>query len=238
MIDINFSKILFLDIETVPQKPLYEELSERMKKHWDRKASFLATDGETPEDLYNRAGIYSEFGKIIVISVGYLQKKQETAYRLIVKAISSDDETKILIYFNNFLKQYFNTYEHYLCAHNGREFDFPYIARRMIVNSIKPASILDTQGLKPWEVRHLDTMQMWKFGDYKHFTSLDLLAEIFGIDSPKQDIDGSQVADVYWKEKDLKRIEEYCKRDVVALVQVFMRLNSLPLIPKENILIK
>ena len=238
MIDIDFSKILFLDIETVPQKPFYEELSDRMKKHWDRKASFLATNDETPEDLYDRAGIYSEFGKIIVIAVGYLRKKQETGYTLIIKAISNDDESKILTRFNEFLKQYFNSQEHYLCAHNGREFDFPYIARRMLINGIKPAPILDLQGLKPWEVRHLDTMQMWKFGDYKHYTSLDLLTEIFGINSPKQDIDGSQVADVYWKEKNLKRIEEYCKRDVVALVQVFMRLNSLPLIPEQDILIK
>lgn len=238
MIDIDFSKILFLDIETVPQKPVYEDLSDRMKKFWDRKASFLATNDETPEDLYSRAGIYSEFGKIIVIAVGYLRKKQETGYTLIIKAISNDDESKILIRFNDFLKKYFNSTEHYLCAHNGKEFDFPYIARRMLINGIKPAPILDLQGLKPWEVRHLDTMQMWKFGDYKHFTSLDLLTEIFGIDSPKQDIDGSQVADVYWKEKDLKRIEKYCKRDVLALVQVFMRLNSLSLISEQDVLIK
>ena len=238
MIDVDFSKILFLDIETVPQKPFYEDLSDRMKKHWDRKASFLATNEETPEDIYGRAGIYSEFGKIIVIAVGYLRKKHKAGYNLIIKAISNDDEGKILMRFNNFLKQYFNTPEHYLCAHNGKEFDFPYIARRMLVNGIKPAPILDLQGLKPWEVRHLDTMQMWKFGDYKHYTSLDLLTEIFGIESPKQDIDGSQVADIYWKEKDLKRIEEYCRRDVVALVQVFMRLNSLPLIADDDILMK
>lgn len=234
---INIQNILFVDIETVPQFPNYEQLPESMKKHWDKKTQYISHNNETTEEMYPKAGIYSEYGKIIVISFGYFRKTDDN-YVLIIKSLSNDNENILLSQFNALLDKYFNTENYYLCAHNGKEFDFPYIARRSIVNNIKIAKILNTQGLKPWETQYLDTLEMWKFGDYKHYVSLDLLTQIFNIDSPKDDIDGSMVNEVYWKEKDLQRIEQYCRKDVVALAQVFLRLVGKPKIDKEYIIFK
>ena len=133
------------------------------------------------------------------------------------------------------LSEHFNKPQHVLCAHNGKEFDFPFIARRMIINGIKLPYKLDLFGKKPWEIPHLDTLELWKFGDYKHFTSLKLLTKILNIPSPKTDIDGSQVRDVYYLEKDITRIVEYCERDVVAVAQIVLRLRNEALLLNEEV---
>jgi DNA polymerase elongation subunit (family B) len=122
-----------------------------------------------------------------------------------------------------------------LCAHNGKEFDFPYLSRRMLVNSITLPSLLHLSGAKKWEVPHLDTMEMWKFGDYKHYTSLDLLLALFNIPSSKSEMDGSKVNGVYYQEKDLKKIATYCVSDVVAIAQLYLKMKNLPLIEERNI---
>lgn len=232
---IPLNKILFLDIETVSQKPDFEELAEPMQKLWERKAKYLRKNEETPAELYDRAAIFAEFGKIICISVGIItQNNKETGLRL--KSFYDKDEKKLLFAFRQLLVRSFNGTDTYLCGHNGKEFDFPYIARRMLVNSISLPAALDIAGKKPWEVRHIDTMELWKFGDYKHFTSLNLLTNIFEIPTPKDDIDGSMVGKVFWEDDDLMRIVKYCEKDVAALTQLYMRLNSLPLIPEENII--
>ncbi len=235
--NINIENILFLDIETVPQYSEYILLPPRMKNLWDKKAEIIAKNDESPAQIYSKAGIYSEFGKIITISFAYIRtyNNQKT---LIVKSIYNHDEKKILTTFNKLLTTYFNSKEHYLCAHNGKEFDFPYIARRSLINNIKVADILYTPGAKPWEVKHLDTLELWKFGDYKNWTSLDLLTAVFDIPSPKNDINGSDVYRVYWKEKDLDKIKEYCQQDVIALTQVFLKLNQKAIIPDNLIIYK
>ncbi|MBN2238029.1 MAG: 3'-5' exonuclease [Bacteroidales bacterium] len=213
------NKILFLDIETVAQYPNYEQVPERLKLLWDKKAYLLARGEEVdPETAYERAGIYAEFGKIVCISVGYFEKISQ---KLRIKSFFSHDEKSLLVAFVNLLQKHFNSENDILCAHNGKEFDFPYIARRLIINRLKLPKSLDIAGKKPWEIRHLDTMDLWKFGDYKHYTSLDLLTAIFDIPSPKSDIDGSQVNQTYWNNNELKRIAEYCQNDVLALAQVF-----------------
>lgn len=222
---IDLRKILFLDIETVPMVPSFGEMTERFQKLWTKKAGFLIKEDETPESIFNRAGIYSEFGKIICISVGFIRENGDER-ELRLKSFASDDEKQLLIDFSQMIIKYFNSPSHLLCGHNGKEFDFPYIARRMLVHSIPIPSILNLAGKKPWEVRHLDTMELWKFGDYKHFTSLDLLSAIFDIPSPKDDINGSQVAEVYYVQKDLNRIVEYCEKDVKTLVNVFLRYRG------------
>ena len=224
---INIEDILFLDIETVPATPDYESLDDTMKVLWDKKAELIGKNDpdQTPSELYNRAGIYAEFGKIVCISCGFLRG---STFR--VKSYSGDHEEDILKNFASLLTRSYSLDKYRLCAHNGKEFDFPYISRRMLINGIKIPPILDMAGKKPWEVQHLDTMELWKFGDYKHYTSLELLAAIFGIPTPKDDIDGSQVADVYWKEKDLKRIVTYCEKDVLTTAQLLRRYIGLPLI--------
>jgi len=232
--NIKIEKILFLDIETVPQFPDYNLLPQRMKLLWDKKAVFLTKENQTPEELYERAGIYSEFGKIITISFAYI-RKNNGQNSLIVKSISGHEEDRILRTFNRLLETHFNTNEHYLCAHNGKEFDFPYIARRSIINNIKVAKILYTPGAKPWEVKHLDTLELWKFGDKKNWTSLDLLTAIFDIPSPKEDISGADVYKEYWHENNLDRIQKYCRQDVVALVKVFLKLTQKQSIPDDLI---
>lgn len=232
---MKIQNILFLDIETVPQYSHYHQVPERLQKLWDHKASFLKQhEDDTPEVLYERAGIYAEFGKIICISFGYIHT-QKGKNELRIKSFYGHTEKKILLAFAEVLNQNFNSPQHLLCGHNAKEFDFPYLCRRMLVNQIPIPDILNLTGKKPWEVQHLDTMQMWRFGDYKGFTSLDLLAAIFDIASPKNDITGADVGKVYWQNADLNRIAEYCQNDVVCLVQIFLRMNGLPTIDKTNI---
>jgi hypothetical protein len=232
---IDFENVLFLDIETVPSSPDFESLGERMKKLWERKAEKLsaynqpATNSSAAE-FYNRAGIYAEFGKIICISVGAYKKNE---FR--IKSFSGHDEKQLLIEFADMLNKHYYKPEHLLCAHNGKEFDFPYISRRMLINGLPVPRVLDMSGKKPWEVNHLDTMELWKFGDYKNYTSLDLLAAVFDIATPKDDIDGSQVATVYYQENDLPRIVSYCNKDVLTVAQILRRYRCEALITDDEI---
>ncbi len=233
---INLKQILFLDIETVPQESDYKLLSDSMKKFWDKKSSFFRGSDSSAEDVYQQAGIYAEFGKIICISVGAITGERPYGFKL--KSFYGDDEKEILLGFSEMCIKQEKSKQVYLCAHNGKEFDYPYIARRMLIHGLKLPGSLDIAGKKPWEIYHLDTLELWKFGDYKHYTSLDLLTHIFNIPSPKQDIDGSMVADVYYKEKNIEKIKAYCERDVLALGQLIMRYLNLPLIQDGNIDIK
>jgi hypothetical protein len=229
---IDFSKILFLDIETVSQEKSYDQLNERMQKLWSHKAEQIGKGDEnaTPESLYDRAAIYAEFGKIVCISVGFFNGSR---FRL--KSFCDHDEKALLKEFATMLDRYYNTPDSQLCAHNGKEFDFPYIARRMLVNGIQIPRILQVAGKKPWETNFLDTMEFWKFGDYKSYTSLELLCAILDIPTPKDDINGSEVGRVYWQENDLQRIQTYCQKDVLAIAQLMRRYNYLPLINEDQV---
>ena len=230
----DLSNILFLDIETVPEHKEWSDLSELTQELYAKKTAYQRKDEITPEDFYERAGIWAEFGKIICISVAYFtENKGKKVLR--VTSFSGDNEKQILLDFRTLIKDHFNKPRHLLCAHNGKEFDFPFIARRMIVHQIELPSKLNLFGKKPWEVPHLDTMELWKFGDYKHFTSLQLLTSILGIPSPKDDIDGSDVARVYYEENDLPRIVDYCEKDTITLAQLLLRFNNEELISEENI---
>ncbi|MBL0340192.1 MAG: 3'-5' exonuclease [Bacteroidetes bacterium] len=227
--------ILFLDIETVPQFPTFNECPDDLKSLWEHKAINLKkSDSDTASDIYNRAGIYAEFGKIICISVGFIIE-DVNGLELKIKSFCGHTEKDLLVEFAALLNKYYSKSESKLCAHNGREFDFPYIARRMIINNVQLPVILDTAGKKPWEVNHLDTMEMWKFGDFKSYTPLTLLAYSLGIPSPKDDIDGSMVWSVYWKDNNLERIKTYCEKDVEALTNVYLRMKGFNVIPKEHI---
>jgi len=229
--NLNLDKILFLDIETVPMVEEYDLLPEKFKALWDKKSHYLKkVEDDTPDVLFGRAGIYAEFGKIVCISVGYLHNRD---FRL--KSFYGDDELILLKEFAEMLHRYYNNRDQLLCAHNGKEFDFPYIARRMLINGIKLPNIINMAGKKPWEVPHLDTMELWKFGDYKNYTSLELLSAVFGIPTPKDDIDGSMVAEVYYKEKDLERIVTYCQRDTLTVAQLLFCYLGKPMIKEEDL---
>jgi uncharacterized protein YprB with RNaseH-like and TPR domain len=234
-----FHNILFLDIETVPQYPDYFSLPEAWRQLWDTKSASLIKyhEGQTHETLYPRAGIYAEFGKIICISCGVLQGNKEQR-KIILKSFAGDDEKIILHQFIEMLNKWAGGEPKYLCAHNGKEFDYPYLCRRMIINGLQVPLILNISGKKPWEVNHLDTLELWKFGDFKSYTSLNLLAHALGVTTPKDDIDGSMVWEVYWKEMNLQRIVTYCQKDVVTAAQIFLRMNGEPLIEAGNIEIK
>lgn len=231
---IQIENLVFLDIETVPQYPDFSSMSESFQKLWDKKSSFFRSEDQSASDVYERAGIYAEFGKIICISAG-LVYNDSGILKARIKSFAGDDEKKILSDFGGMLHSHALKKNFSLCAHNGKEFDFPYIARRMLINGIGLPGILDTAGKKPWEVQHTDTLELWKFGDFKNYTSLDLLAAVFNIPSPKDDIDGSQVASVYYKDKDLPRITAYCEKDVITIIRLLLRFKGLPLIPEENI---
>jgi DNA polymerase elongation subunit (family B) len=232
--EVKLEDVLFLDIETVPQTPDYAQLPDDLKPYWDKKATYLIKGDETPETIFGRSGIYAEFGKIICISAGFVvQRDGERYFR--VKSFYGDDEIALLSGFSVMLNRFGAKPKANLCAHNGKEFDFPYISRRMLINGIEIPELLDVAGKKPWEVKFLDTMELWKFGDYKSYTSLDLLSKIFNIPSPKDDINGSQVADVYYKEKDIERIVTYCEKDALAVAQLLLRYKNEPIINPENI---
>lgn len=224
----QLKNILFLDIETVSQTNDFDTIDERLKKQWARKASFLKREeGVTDEDLYHeRAGIFAEFGQIIVIGLGYFHQEGEEI-QLRTKVLKSKDEKEILETFKAILSKMNSDVR--LCAHNGKEFDFPYLSRRMLINGISLPDALNLSGKKPWEVNHMDTMDMWKFGDWKHYTSLDLLAAIFGIESSKTDMDGSMVNAVYYEEDNLDKIGDYCLQDVIVTAQLFAKLKSIEL---------
>ena len=232
---IDITKILIIDIETVPAYPTYTEMPERWKNLWDKKAKIINKEPQTTsEEIYPRAGIYAEFGKIICISVAYFNSSGRE-YQLRIKSFYGHDEFELLTSFCNLISKHFNQENDLLCAHNGKEFDFPYIARRCVINKINLPDLLNIAGKNPWEIKHLDTMELWKFGDYKSFTSLDLLAATFGIETPKDDIDGSQVWSVYWNEKDLERIKKYCQKDVITVAQLLLSYRNEPLLTPFNI---
>jgi len=213
-------------------------MPEDWQELWNLKAEIISRGKDvTPDEVYERAGIYAEFGKIVCISCGCIQGQGDNR-KLVLKSFYGDDEHQLLTGFADMLQKWSGDADKFLCAHNGKEFDYPYICRRMIINRIAIPEALKIAGRKPWEVRHLDTLELWKFGDYKSFTSLKLLARALDIPSPKDDIDGSMVNGVYWGEKDVERIAVYCQKDVVTLAQVLLRFHCEPLIKQENISIK
>ena len=234
---LDLNHLLFLDIETVPEVYQFEDLDEKTQYLWDQKMKWQAErDGVDPSDLFEKAGIFAEFGKIICISVGFLVNAGTPSISYRTTSFADDDEKKLLQEFANLLNTHYNRIDRYLCAHNGKEFDFPYIARRMLINGIKLPLMLDIAGKKPWEVKHIDTMELWKFGDYKHYTSLNLLAHLFGIPTPKDDISGADVARVYYEEKDLDRIVTYCEKDTLTVCQLLLKYKGMKLIESDQVI--
>lgn len=226
---INLMDVLVLDIETVPQFENFEDLPKDMQRLWDLKTTYQRKNEESAAAFYPRAGIWAEFGKIVCISVGMFANKQ--SFR--VKSYYGEDEKEILISFLRLLST--QPKQLSLCAHNGKEFDFPYICRRLLINGLQIPPQLDLAGKKPWEISHLDTLELWKFGDYKNYTSLNLLAAVFNIPTPKDDIDGSMVGDIYWKEKDVNRIKIYCQKDVVTTARLLQKFKGLPALTDKQI---
>lgn len=226
--NIPLEKVLFIDIETVPQSGDWNSLTETDQNLWDKKTKIQRKEDFTAEEFYKeRGGIMAEFGKIICISVGILEKNE----KLMIKSFSGDDEKKLLEEFGEIFNRP-KLRDVILCAHNGKEFDFPWIARRFLINGMQPPQPFQLFGKKPWEILHLDTLELWKFGDYKSFVSLELLANVFRIPTPKDDIDGSMVASIYYIEKDLPRIVKYCEKDVLTLANIFRRMRQENLLEK------
>jgi len=232
--NIQLQDLLVLDIETVSQKKSFDDLDEEWQELWARKAGAINNPEIVPSKIYDRAAIYAEFGKVICIGLGIFHQ-QDGALNLKVKSIYGDDEKAVLQSFADLLNTKFNGPKHMLVAHNGKEFDFPYLCRRMLINGIHIPAILDVAGKKPWETSFIDTMELWKFGDYKNYTSLNVLAKCFGIPSPKDDIDGSMVGHTYWQQNDLERIATYCKKDIVTTAQLIVKYRNEPLIPNHLI---
>ena len=230
---LHLENILFLDIETVPEVQHFSDLDTVKQELWDLKSKYQRRDEFTAEEFYDRAGIWAEFGKIICISVGYFAFQGDL--RTFRTTSFYGDEIKILKDFKNLLISHYSQTKHLLCAHNGKEFDFPYIARRMIIHNIELPYKLNLFGKKPWEVLHLDTLELWKFGDYKTYTSLKLLTNVLGIPSPKDDIDGSEVYAVFYNENNIDRIITYCEKDTIAVAQIFLRLRGDTLLSEEEI---
>jgi DNA polymerase elongation subunit (family B) len=235
--NLNLQKVLFLDIETVSGQPNFESLSEDWQTLWADKTKFIREREEvSAAEFYpQRAGIMAEFGKVVCISCGFFSRYGTTGREFRIKSIYGEDEAIMLNEFAELLNRHFDGPEFMLCAHNGKEFDFPYLSRRMLINGIALPYALDTAGKKPWEVAHLDTMELWKFGDFKHYTGLKLLAALFNIPTPKDDIDGSMVGPLYWAEKDLARIATYCQKDTLTVAQILLRYRGEKILKEHEI---
>jgi predicted PolB exonuclease-like 3'-5' exonuclease len=232
---VPLTQILFLDIETVPQVPRYSELEEPWQLLWSDKTRFIQQrDGITASEAYEKAGIYAEFGKVVCISTAFFFEVGG-GLKLRVKSFYGDNENQLLTEFAALLRKHYNTPDKCFCGHNLKEFDLPFLARRMVVHQIPLPSIMDVAGMKPWNVKHLDTMELWKFGDHKHYTSLALLTCLLGVPTPKDDMAGADVARVYWEEHNLQRIRSYCEKDTVAVAQLLLRFRYLPLLSDESI---
>jgi uncharacterized protein YprB with RNaseH-like and TPR domain len=241
---ILLKKCLFIDIETVPEMSDFSDLSEIKKKLWEIKAAQIRKylkpeeENKSAEELYtDKAGIFAEFAKVVCISCGYLVYEGDVPVKVRIKSLAGNDEKKILQDFADLLVRHYADIEtSKICGHNIKEFDIPFICRRWVIHQIPFPPVLDISGKKPWQTQHLlDTMDMWRFGDYKNFTSLNLLAGTLGIPTPKDDIDGSQVGTVYWQEQNLDRIVTYCQKDVLTVVQIVMRFACVSLFHDEQV---
>ena len=232
---LDLNKILFLDIETVPLYSDFDKVPEIEKNYFSEKTAYQRKNEISPENFYDRAGIWAEFGKIICISVGFVSQTS-TGRQIRMKSFYHDDEETLLRQFKRLLDEHYNSPYSILCGHNAKEFDFPYICRRMLINGVRLPSTLDIAGKKPWEIGHLDTMELWKFGDFKAYTSLSLLCHVFDIPTPKDDISGADVARVYYEDGDLERIKVYCEKDVVALIQLFLKMQGGHLVDESDII--
>lgn len=235
----QLKSILFVDIETVPLQPDYQLLTEGLQKEWERKAKLLKNSPEEPlssaELFTERSGIFSEFAKVVCIGFGSFQL-QDGNWKMRLKALSNNNEKQLLQDFCVMLDSFTKFYPMLrFCGHNIKEFDIPFLCRRMIINGMGLPTCMQLSGKKPWEISHIDTLEMWKFGDYKNYTSLSLLAEVLGIPSPKNDMDGSMVGKVYWQEHDLPRISKYCLQDVLTSARVYLKLAGINNIDPEPV---
>lgn len=236
---VHLKNLLVIDIETVPVVPELKSLPEEMQEQWELKEGRHCPEEIMPQNyFFNRAGIYAEFGKVICISCGIFAEEKEGDLHFRVKSYAGRDEKKVLLGFSELLNLYYNRPEtHALVGHNIKEFDIPYLCRRMLVNGLSLPRVLDIAGKKPWETNFLDTLELWKFGDRKNYTSLGLLTSLFHIPTPKDDIDGSQVARVFWTDNNLERIVHYCQKDVLAVAQLLLRFKQMPLLKEDQVTI-
>ncbi len=232
--DLKLENILFLDIETVPISMEAGLVSPRLQELWEKKSTYFRAEDESAEDAWPKASLYAEFGRVVCISAGVLSQVGDPK-RFRIKSFAYEDENAILEGFSALVKRFRSPAEIRLCAHNGKDFDFPFLCRRMVISGLPIPVVLQVAGRKPWELNFVDTMELWKFGEYRNFTSLKLLTEVLGIPDPKDDMDGSQVAEVYYRDKNLERISRYCEKDVLAVAQVLLRLKGELLIPEENV---
>jgi DNA polymerase elongation subunit (family B) len=228
--NINLHQLLFIDIETVPEYSDFSNLTKTMQDLWTAKHSLLKTEDESAEEGYlKRAGVYAEFAKVICVSIGYFKtEKENLKLTFRVKSFYGDNENNLLQEFSSLIRKSFDNPERFqFCGHNIREFDVPFLSRRMLINGIALPEMFDNSGKRPWQINYIDTLQLWKFGDYKNFVSLKLLAEILGVPSSKSDIEGKDVCRVYWEEKDLKRIVDYCQKDVITTARLLQKFKGM-----------
>ncbi|MBW7890572.1 MAG: ribonuclease H-like domain-containing protein [Chitinophagaceae bacterium] len=236
---INLTNLLVIDIETVPGAPDFQRLSEPWQELWQDKISKIMPENTTPTEYYlQKAGILAEFGRIVCISTGFFYNDLNNNLCFKLKSFSGENEVELLQSFSQLLDTFRSKRGNfYIAGHNVKEFDIPYICRRMIIQNLPLPESLQLSGKKPWETNLVDTMELWKFGDYKNYVSLKLLAGVLGIDTPKDDIDGSMVRAVYYEEKNLPRIVIYCQKDVITVANILLRFRQLPYLKKENIII-
>jgi DNA polymerase elongation subunit (family B) len=235
---ISLENLFLLDIETVSSKENFHLLEVEWKDLWVEKIKRNLHPDMTAEDLYiQKAAILAEFARVVCISYAYLKKENED-WEIRIKSIYGHDEKELLMEFSQtILKLPSKKKQWIFTGHNIKEFDIPFLCRRMLANQLSIPQQMDFQNQKPWDTPILDTLQLWRFGDYKNYTSLKLLAAVLGVPSPKDDIDGSQVGNVYWKENDLERIARYCEKDVLTLGNIMLRFHGLPLLKENQIML-
>ena len=229
---------LVVDIETVSAQPTYDSLNDEWQHLWEEKVLRTVPEDVTAAEYYQqRAGVMAEFAKVVCISLGYF-KREKGDYQFRIKSITGHDEKELLQQFITTVNQLEAVNSHWsFTGHNIKEFDIPFLCRRLLINGLPIPPYLDFQNMKPWETNMVDTFQYWRFGDYKNFTSLKLLAASLNVPSPKDDIDGSMVGQVYWQEGNMERIAVYCQKDIVTVANIILRFKHLPLLKEEQVVI-
>jgi 3'-5' exonuclease len=230
----------FIDIETVPAQSEFRLLDPEWQSLWIGKLSKTMPENFSPDETYQeKAGIMAEFGRIVCIGSGYFSEDKTTRKALFkVRAVAGEDEKALLTEWIGMVDKFHALFPAFrFVGHNIKEFDVPYICRRLMALGLPLPKYLQISGMKPWETNLVDTMHQWRFGDTRHYVSLNLLARVLGIPTPKDDIDGSQVQEVFYKDGDLSRIKKYCMKDVITTARVIQRFRGQPPVEEADIVV-
>ncbi len=238
----ELKQMVFIDIETIRGKKTYNDViteNPALDDYWQTKHTQIREKEplsyghiEDSAEMYEKmAALYPEWGQIVCISIGQIKFDEDgNPIKFTTKSFSGLYEKILLEEFNETASKIMSKYPRMQwVGHNIKGFDMPYIIKRSLINGVRVPNVFHLQKQKPWESQLIDTNDVWKFNGWNG-ARLGLLTEILNIPSPKQDMDGKMVSDVFWEDGDLNRISEYCEMDINATANVMLRISGMDII--------